>query len=546
VKTLNSPTDGEKRIAEGFLMKLLLISLQSNAYVTGLKYVAANVRVNGYDARILLLPGYLERTLNPSIEQFIRDYNPDLIGIGLMSIEFYPAKNITWLLRKKFNIPIIWGGIHAIISPDECVKYADYVCCGEGEKVIVSLMEHLRDKGREIPPQLPNIWVNNNGHIIKNPLSPPETNLDSLPFPGYLPEYFYGFHKNKIYNFKENPRLFRKYALYGGTCHMMITTRGCPFNCGYCANSYLVNVFGRKVRERSVENCIEELKEVKKDPYVLYINFEDDCFFAHNYEWIQKFSIEYKKHINLPFIVRAIPSMLDRKKLFKLKEAGLSMVVMGIQSGSDRVNFEIYDRKIRVSTVERAASLISEAKVAGFYEMIVDNPYETERDEMETIDSMSKLKKPYIISLAHLTFFPGTPLTKRAIKDNVADPHAYLYRYMVKIDKTYFNKLLNITPYIPRFLVKYLNKPGTLRRGTHVVMVNILHFIIKRTIEPLIFLFILARSLNYNVKLTVRTVYGNWKSALVKLISNYLGKGDMEYDQKLTIAKKNIPELFQE
>ena len=526
-------------------MKLLLISLQSNAYVTGLKYIAANVRDKGHDARILLLAGYLEKSLDPAIENFIRNYNPDLIGIGLMSIEFYPAKNLTRLLRGKFPVPIIWGGVHAVISPDECLRYADYVCHGEGETPVLQLLEHLRDKGSDSPPDIPNIWVNSNGTIIRKPNSLPEADLDRLPFQEYLPGYYYFLHKDRIYNFAENPRLFRRYALYGGTCHMMITTRGCPFNCGYCANSYLAGVYGKKVRERSVENCIEELKEVKKDPFVLYINFEDDCFFAHNLEWIQKFSAEYKKHIRLPFIVRAIPTMLDREKLFMLKEAGLSMVVMGIQSGSDHVNFDIYQRKIRFASVIRAADIISESGAAPFYEMIVDNPYETEADEMETINSMARLRRPYIISLAHLTFFPGTPLTERAVKDNIATPDAYLYRYMVKIDSTYLNKLLSITPYIPLFLIRHLNKPGTARKRSHIISVDVLHFVTKRTVEPAVSLFVMTRSLDYNLKWTLRTILGNWKSALTKLISNYLGKGDMEYDQKLALAKKNMPVLFE-
>ncbi len=132
-------------------MKCLLISLQSNAYVTGLKYIAANVRDSGHDVKILLLPGYLDTFLDPAIENFINSYNPDLIGIGLMSIEFYPAKNLTRLLREKFSVPIIWGGVHAVISPEECLKYADYVCCGEGERAVVLLLEHLRDKGKKIP-----------------------------------------------------------------------------------------------------------------------------------------------------------------------------------------------------------------------------------------------------------------------------------------------------------------------------------------------------------------------------------------------------------
>lgn len=526
-------------------MKLLLVSLQSNAYVTGIKYIAANVRANGHDAQILLLPGYLEKELSPIVEDFIRDYNPDLIGIGLMSIEFYPAKNFSRLIREKFQTPIIWGGVHVIIKPEECLNHSDYVCCGEGEKAVVSLLDHLRDKGRDVLPEIPNIWVNDKGRTIKQPKAPPEEELDSLPFQEYLPDYYYVYHENKIVNFVQNPHLFRRYALYGGTCHMLITTRGCPFYCGYCANSFFMTVYGRKVRARSVENVIEELKEVRKDPYVLYINIEDDCFFVHSREWMSQFRDEYKKHINLPFIVRAIPTMLDREKLFILKEAGLSWVIMGVQSGSDRVNFDIYDRKIHFSSVIKAAELISEARVAPFYEMIVDNPYETEETEMETVDSMAKLKRPYAISLAHLTFFPGTPLAERAIRDNIVDPEAYLYRYPVKIDLTFLNKLLYLAPYIPRFIVKYLNKPEKSRDAIHSVLNNTLYFIVKRSLEPLVYLFIITRSLNYSVRLTSKTVFGNWRSAISKIVFNFLGKGDIEYDKKLRLAKQTMPELFE-
>ncbi|MBI4849423.1 MAG: B12-binding domain-containing radical SAM protein [Nitrospirae bacterium] len=525
-------------------MKLLLISLQSNASLVGIKYIAANVRSHGHEVRILLLPGYLESTLHSEIEKFVRNYNPDLIGMGLMSIEFYPAKNLTRLLKERFDIPVIWGGLHVILKPDECIKYADYVCGGEGENAVVALLEYLRDKGRNVVPDISNIWVNDNGSIIKKEAAP-EVDLDRLPIIEYLPDYYYVFHNGQIINFSEHPKLFRSYSLYGGTCHMMITTRGCPFYCGYCANAYTMTVFGKKIRKRSVENCIEELKLVKEDPYVIYINFEDDWFFSHDREWMKRFCGEYKKHINLPFMVRVFPGVLDREKLFMLKDAGLSLVIMGVQTGSDRVNFEIYNRKVRFSSVIKAAELISESKVAPYYEMIVDNPYETEKDQMDCIDSMAKLKRPYTISLAHLTFFPGTLLTERAVKEKIVDPDAYLTRYMVKIDKTYFNKLLYMAPYIPRFFINFLNKPEASRNFIHRLLTNCLFFVAKRTIEPAVFFFVLTRGLKYNFNWTARTVLGNWKSALAKLLFNFLGKSDMEFDKRLELARKEMPGLFE-
>ena len=526
-------------------MKCLLISLQSNSYVTGLKYIAANVLDKGHDARILLLSGYLERELRPAIEEFIRDYNPDLIGISLMAIDYYPAKNLTRLLREKFQIPIIWGGVHVTTNPEDCLRHADYICIGEGENVVPEMLEHLRIKGKGAVPNIPGIWTRLNGEETRQPLNASEANLDSLPVQDYLPDYFYGFHKNRVYNFAQNPGLFRSYALYGGTCHMMITTRGCPFNCGYCANASLSKVYGRKVRERSVENCMEELRSVKKDPYVLYINFQDDCFFVHDREWIKRFCKEYKKDVHLPFIVRAIPTLLDREKLFMLRDAGLSVVIMGIQSASDRVNFYIYNRQIKFQSVKKAAELISEVKALPYYEMIVDNPYETEEEMIETIDSMITLRKPYTISLAHLTFFPGTPLTERALNDKIVDPEAYLNRFMVNIDYTYLNKLLYLTPYMPGALIKFLNKAAAKRKTIHSILTNSLFFFCKRSIEPFVYMFLIARSLNYNIKWTAKTVLGNWKSALAKLLFNFLSKGDMEFNERLALARKEMPSLFE-
>ncbi|RJQ50702.1 MAG: radical SAM protein [Nitrospiraceae bacterium] len=527
-------------------MKLLLISLQSNAYVTGLKYVAANAGTGGHDVRILFLPGHLEARLNPEIENFIRDYKPDLIGISLMSIEFYPAKNLTRLLKERFDTPVVWGGVHAIIKPEECVKYVDYVCTGEGERVIVSLLQHLGTSGKNVPPEIPGIWANHDGGVIKQPVAPPEDNLDSLPFQEYLPDYFYGLHNGSIYNFSgRHQGLFRRYALYGGTCHMMITTRGCPFHCSYCGNSVLMSVYGKKVRERSVKNVMDEILEVIKNPHILYINFQDDCFFTHSEEWVAEFCSRYKRLVNLPFIARVIPTMMSRKKIFMLRDAGLCWIVMGIQSGSDRVNFEIYRRNIRFSSVKKAADIIAGTGAAAFYEMIVDNPYETEEERMETVEAVSSLKKPYIVSLAHLTFFPGTPLAEKALKDGIASSDAYLFRYLLNINETYTNRLLAVTPCTPRFLVRYLNKPETLRTRPRVLLLTILHFTVKRFIEPAFFMVITVKALNYRVDRIVRTVLGNWRSTLARLVSKYLGGSDLEFDRRLASAKENMPELFE-
>jgi radical SAM superfamily enzyme YgiQ (UPF0313 family) len=526
-------------------MRLLLISLQTNSYLTGIKYIASNVIANSHDARILFMPGYMEERLSPNIKNFIRDYSPDLIGIGLMSIEFYPSRNITELLKETFDIPVIWGGVHAIMSPEECIKYADYVCSGEGEQTVVQLLEHLRDHGKNMIPDIPNLWVNDNGNVISEKKREEIADLNSLPHQEYLPAYFYGYHKKRVVNFSASQDLFRKYAHYGGTCHMILTSRGCPFNCSYCGNSYLMDAYGNRVRERSVENCINELKEVRKYPHIIYINIEDDWFLFHSREWIEEFCREYKRHIKLPFMIRVFPSKLDREQLLMLRDAGLSWVLMGIQSGSDRVNYEVFNRKVPFTRVLEATGVIAETKAAPYYEMIVDNPYETEDDQIKTVNAILKIGRPFVLSLAHLTYMPGTQIREMALKDGIKEVDSYLTRFLMNIDYTYFNKLLYITPYVPRAIVSFLNIPKKERSAIHSKLVNILFFIVKRTMEPGVYFFITTRGLKYNILLTIKSVLYIWRSAVSIVLSNFLDAQDVKYDEKLKLFRKIKPALFE-
>jgi len=94
-------------------------------------------------------------------------------------------------------------------------------------------------------------------------------------------------------------------------------------------------------------------------------------------------------------------------------------------------------------------------------------------------------------------------------------------------------------------LIRYLNRPKAERSAIHILITSVLFFIVKRTVEPAVFFFVITRGLNYNINWTIRTVLGNWKTALAKLLFNFLGKGDMEFDERLKLARKNMPELFE-
>ena len=113
----------------------------------------------------------------------IKDINPDLIGISIRSTFFPVAKDITVRLKSNFDTPVIWGGVHPTICPEECIEFADIVCIGEGENPVVELASKL--KSNENITNIKGLWIKKNNTIIKNELPNLLEDLDSLPLPSF-------------------------------------------------------------------------------------------------------------------------------------------------------------------------------------------------------------------------------------------------------------------------------------------------------------------------------------------------------------------------
>jgi len=475
-------------------MRCLLISLQENVHIIGLKYIASSIIRAGYDSRILILPGYREKGLLHCITDFIKEYRPDLIGLSLLSTEFLNSVRLTELLHQSFSIPIIWGGVHVSLYPEECLRYADYICIGEGEQAIVSLMDHLRHNGPDRIPDIPGIWTNREDKTYWKERHSSSTDLNMLPSQEYMPDYIYCLHRGAIYNLKQHPEITRIYSLYKGKAYITTTTRGCPMSCGYCVNAYLADTF----RERPVEHCIEELKDVKAHHTIKYISFEDDCFFLHSRGWIEKFAEEYRRHVKLPFILKANPLIIDRVKLMTLKDAGLIMVVMDIRSCSDRINREFFQRSISHSYLILLSQILSDLRVSTTYDIYKDNPLEDEKDRIDVIDIISSLKRPFILHTTPFTPIHGTPLKDMLVASGL--------EYGEKTEYPYLDKLLSLTPYLPQFLTRYLNRPSAERNMLHSLLLDTVYLITKLIAKPLIDFFTIARANHYNPARTVKTI----------------------------------------
>ena len=114
--------------------------------------------------------------------------------------------------------------------------------------------------------------------------------------------------------------------------------------------------------------------------------------------------------------------MLSEEKLKMLKSAGLVEITMGLQSGSQRIRNEIYDRKDRNEMILKENILLSKHNVMTYYDLIIRNPWETEKDLNETLDLVNQLQRPYYFKIFTLAYYPKHPITTRALKEKLVDP----------------------------------------------------------------------------------------------------------------------------
>ena len=199
----------------------------------------------------------------------------------------------------------------------------------------------------------------------------------------------------------------------------VIASRGCPFTCSYCCCVNLRRRLPRGipgVRTRSVNSVIDELREARRHcKKIVFVHFYDEIF-PNLPGWVDEFAEKYEKYIHLPFTIWSHPKMVELEMLKKLKQVGLTEVIMGIQSGSERVRREVFHRYETQEDILRAISAIQEAGVFwGSFDLMLQHPFETIEDLKESYRLVQKFPGRYELQLHGLNFLPGTDIVDMAI-----------------------------------------------------------------------------------------------------------------------------------
>ena len=387
-------------------------------------------------------------------------FKPDVICFSAITNLYMPIKKLARQFKKLMpKVPIICGGIHPTSLPEETIEEDcfDMICLGEGEGAMEDLLQRMREK--KSYNDIKNLWVKDTtGHIHKNEKRPVIRPLESLPNP--------------------DKSFFAKYGALTSRI-MIMTTRGCPFACTFCVNSFRNAAYSGEVylRQRTVDNVIADMVEIKKKYNPKKFRFEDDVF-AFNQKWLNEFKVAYREKINLPFHCYVTPSTAKDEILEGLKEAGCESVSMGIQSGNEKIRTKMLHRRHTDELIIAAAQRIKKHGLKLQAEYIFGFPTETPEDMWSSFDLNDKLDA---YNTASFIFYPYPKtalaeyslengyLTKEdydKIKQGYGSYHTSCWLNLPYKDEVYkHNAMLPVWNVTPKFLKPLFKKILKLKYG---------------------------------------------------------------------------------
>ncbi len=354
----------------------------------GLASIAGKLRAESHKVKIIDATCSLN-SLN-EIEQIIATESPDYLGIGITTPQVTAGLKILEISKKiKSDCITVVGGPHASALPEEILsnnKDIDIVVIGEGEITMSQIA-----KGEPLS-RIKGICYRQNNSIVKTHPQDLIEDLDELPFPLYeqLPIDRYG-------------------TPYMGTSIGIISGRGCPFSCSFCASQV---IFGKKYRFRSVSSILKEISWFKEKYNIKSFSFWDDTFTIQK-ERINKLCEQLiANDFNIKWSCTTRVDCLSFELLKTMKKAGCYVLHLGIESGDELV-LEKTKKGITLGQVENAVKWAHDLNIETYGYFILGLPYDTKDTLAKTIEFAKKLKLDYA-QFALLTPLPGTEIWELA------------------------------------------------------------------------------------------------------------------------------------
>jgi len=381
-------------------------------YPLGLAYLGAVLENEGHEVKVYNHFGDSWKLVFNQIKRTIIQEKPDVVGISSMTMNRTSAFKLSRLTKQiDPSIKVILGGVHPTTMYQQILENfpVDFIVLGEGEETIAELAKKLNSKNKKAFYSIKGIAFKDGEKIVNTGNRPSIMNLDKLPFPKH--SYF----KDKIE---------RSNTAY------ILTSRGCPFGCLFCSTS---NYWKRMRRERSVENVIQEIKEIKSNfPNVKHLFFVDDEFTLNQGRVIDFCKKFIEEQINLSWDCSTRVSSVSEELAGWMKKAGCVHVSLGVESGAPEL-IERINKRITNEQVFNALKIFYKWGIPTDIYLIVGIPGENSKTVSKTIDLLKKTAKfkPKFKKPAVLQIYPNTGLYELAKEQGIISDSYWLSNKLV-------------------------------------------------------------------------------------------------------------------
>jgi len=320
---------------------------------------------------------------------------PSLVGLTAMTNNYHSIRETTAALREVLDCPIVIGGPHATLFPEQVLAdpHVDYVVRGEGEETLRELVrvigiEGPRPSGRRLE-QIKGLGYRQGGEPILTAQRSLIEDLDALPFPAR--------------HLFELPR----YPLYANDGERMVTllsSRGCPYNCSYCFKG----IVGQTYRQRSPANVLEEIRQVIDAYGYRHFYFIDDLFTLDQRRLAAIAEGMIAAGLDIRWQCLARVDRVTPELLRLMHRAGCRKIHYGIESGVPEI-LERIGKRITLEQVRQAVAWTTAAGISAKGYFMLGLPGDTEETVERTIRFASELALDQVM-FSLTTPFPGTRL----------------------------------------------------------------------------------------------------------------------------------------
>jgi len=415
----------------------------------GLGWINATLRQAGFDSSL----ANLSSTEWSRTESLLRRERPDLVGITLYTFNRHPGLRLARLAKKANpDCTVIVGGPHATHTAASILNHCPAVTAvaiGEGEMTMLDVAKAVKS-GRPLAG-VPGLMVRDSARKPAATL-PRGTvaDLDTLPFPAA----WYAGHNLDV----------------DAESSFIITSRGCPARCTFCNTP---DFWGTRMRFRSPEHMLDEIRYLRDRMGILYVSIRDDTFTVHKKRVIDFCRKLIDARLGVLWNCQSRVNAIDEERLSWMRRAGCKHIQYGIESGSERL-LGLLAKDITIDQIRDAAAATRKVGLPLSIYLISGVPEETEADFEATRALISEIR-PHDGIVAPLAVFPGTRIHDDMVAAGRIDANYWIHEkrhtlYMMEgaAGRRSFRRLANLCARVGRkaaYTLEELESHKRMHRG---------------------------------------------------------------------------------